>query len=112
MTDHELQEILDQLALRNIPKNAIAFLLVESSDSHEDFLNWVKQGHAPNHPELPIKSPLQALLFYWTTEFDWCTQIPIWEAGYTELEYTWIQLFMNAFQDIQIYRTTLNLNLN
>lgn len=112
MTEHQIQEILDALSAIGISGPAKYFLLLESSDSHDAFPAWAKLGHAPGHPEMKINSNLQALLFYWTTEFDWCTQTPIWESEYTELQYTWIQQFMNGFPELQNFRTELHLNLN
>lgn len=112
MTEHQIQEILDALSAIGISKQASYFLLIDSSDSHDEFPEWVKLGHAPGNPEMKINSNLQALLFYWTTEFDWCTQIPIWESDYTELQYTWIQQFILGFPELQNFRSKLGLNLN
>jgi hypothetical protein len=107
-----MKTIIQKLITSNLTQVQIAWLCSEVKSSIPDFKRWAKQGHMPGHPNIPILDTFDAFLFYWKSEFQWCTSEPCWESSYTELEYQWIQNLLNAFPKSEIYSTYLMLNFN
>lgn len=87
--DQILESLIHELGNAGLAKDRIIWLLGESFKSlcEQDF--WIGQRNITNH--------LDGLIYYWATEYSWCIGTPIWESEYTELEYYYIQEFLNAF---------------
>lgn len=103
MNEQSLNALILSLDIAGLSKSDISFLLSEAADSFEEFPNWISDTTDPVKQK--IKTNLDALLFYWCTEFDWCYQDQAWHSDYSDQEYILISEFIHKFPQSKHFRT-------